>query len=155
MKYEICIRLAAVTCLAFSLAMPSHATVADYCAAYARDFADHVEKQNPLWQHRYDNAEASCQLRFMSDEKPALKPKQKPKQVAAKKPAAPVVTAASPPKPKSKAEPQKVAKAVPKLLQGSPEWINYCKKKYVSFDEAKGTYLSKTGVERKCLVNAE
>ncbi len=155
MKYETCIRLAVVTCLAFSLALPSHATVADYCAAYARDFADHVEKQNPLWQHRYDNAEASCQLRFTSDEKPTLKAKQKTKKIAAKKPATPVVTAAPLPKPKSEPEQQQVAKAVPKLLQGSPEWTEYCKKKYVSFDEAKGTYMSKTGIERKCLVNAD
>lgn len=131
----------------------SEATVADYCAAYARDFADHVEKQNPQWQHRYDNAEASCTLRFTTDEKPVVKTKQKTKQVGDKKPATPKVVVAT--EPETKPEPQQLAKAAPKLLQGSPEWTDYCKKKYVSFNEAKGTYLSKTGIERKCLVTAD
>jgi hypothetical protein len=130
----------------------SYATVADYCAAYARDFADHVEKQNPQWQHRYDNAEASCQLRFTSDEKPA----PKTPQVSTKKPATAVTANQKPkPKPKPEAAAQQIAKAIPKLLEGSPEWTAYCKKKYVSFNEAKGTYLSKTGIERKCLVTAD
>jgi BA14K-like protein len=155
MKYETFIRLAVGTCLSFSLATPSHANVADYCAAYARDFANHVDKQNPQWQHRYDNAEASCVLRFTSDEKPVPNVKPKARKVTAKKPVAPVVTTAPEPKPEPEAAPPQVAKAVPKLLPGSPEWTDYCKKKYVSFNEATGTYMSKTGIERKCLVNAE
>jgi BA14K-like protein len=41
------------------------------------------------------------------------------------------------------------------LQPGSPAWVDYCKRKYVSFNEAKGIYLSKTGIERKCLVTAD
>lgn len=155
MKYITCIGLAVGMGFTVFTAAQSGATVADYCAAYARDFADHVEKQNAQWQHRYDNADASCQLRFTSDEKPVVKIKPKAKQVLAKIPTAPVVTAVPEPKPKPEAEPQQAAKAAPKLLQGSPEWTAYCKKKYVSFNEAKGSYLSKTGIERKCLVTAD
>ena len=131
--------------VALLISSQSRASIADYCAAYARDFADRVEKQNPQWQHRYDNAEASCQLRFTSDEKPVVKIKQKAKPVLVKTPVAPVVTAVPEPQPKTKAKP----------LQGSPEWAAYCKKKYVSFNIVKGSYLSKTGIERKCLVTAD
>jgi BA14K-like protein len=137
------------------LTSQARATVSEYCAAYARDFADQIQKQEPQWQHRYDNAEKACLSRFTSDVPPIAKVKQKakPKQVTARKPSAPVVT----PEPVAKAEaaPEQIAKAVPKLQPGSPEWTDYCKKKYVSFNETKGTYLSKTGIERRCLVTAE
>ena len=69
----------------------------------------------------------------------------KAKPVLVKTQVAPVVTAVPELQPKSNAKP----------LQGSPEWAAYCKKKYVSFNEAKGSYLSKTGIERKCLVTAD
>jgi hypothetical protein len=132
----------------------AQANVGDYCAAYARDFADHVQKQDPQWQHRFDNAESACMLRFTTTEQPVVK--AKPKKTAARKPAAAVVTPLPEPKPEPKPEPEKqVAKAIPKLESGTPEWTTYCKKKYVSFDEKKGTYLSKTGIERKCLVTAD
>jgi hypothetical protein len=134
------------------------ATVPEYCAAYARDFADLVKKQDPKWQRRYDNAQASCLLRFTSDAKPAVKEKSKTKQAVSKKPTpSPAPVEAAPPELFGDADPAPVTKAKvkPKLQAGSPEWTAYCKKKYVSFNEAKGTYLSKTGKERKCLVTAD
>jgi BA14K-like protein len=136
---------------------PAQATVNDYCAAYARDFADHVKKPDPQWQHRYDNAEASCLFRFTTDAKPTVKTKAKVKQAATKKPpvAPPAPVEAAPPPPPVEPAPEPAAKVKPKLTPGSPEWTDYCTKKYVSFNAATGTYLSKSGKERKCLVTAE
>ncbi len=142
-----------ITLIGATLIMTSQAqaTVGDYCAAYARDFADQIKKQEPQWQHRYDNAEKSCMTRFTSEVQPTPKVKKpaKPKQVSAPKPSAPVVT------PEPNPAPEQVARATAKPKPGTPEWTDYCKKKYVSFNETKGTYLSKTGIERKCLVTAE
>lgn len=39
-----------------------------------------------------------------------------------------------------------------KLEPGSDAWNNYCANKYASFDAKTGTYTSKTGVTRKCVV---
>jgi hypothetical protein len=133
------------------LVEPARADVAAYCAAYARDFADLIDKQSPRWQKRYDNAETDCMARFATIAAAPSKAKPKP---SAKKPEA---VAAPEPKLKqpSEAKQEKAVKTVPKLVVGSAEWIAYCDKKYVSFNKAKGTYLSKTGIERKCLVTAD
>lgn len=139
--------------IAAVLAVPAQADVAEYCAAYARDFADQSDKQLFNWQRRYDNAEASCTERFANDVAKPARVKSKPKPQVAKVKAKPA------PAPKLKepteAPQQQAAKAIPKLTAGSPEWTAYCKKKYVSFNEAKGTYLSRKGIERKCLVTAD
>jgi hypothetical protein len=129
------------------------AAVEDYCRAYAQDIADQVDQQSPRWKTRFNNAEKSCLFRFTTTIQPTVKAKPKPKLVAIKK----TVEPTPPPKPELKPETETkvVAKAVPQLEPGSTEWTDYCKKKYVSFDETKGTYLSKTGVERKCLVTAD
>ena len=137
----------------------AQAAVADYCAAFARDDANaHAASATPDWQQRYDNADASCMQRFGSASA------QRPAPRIAAKPKKPVPTAAKPkplkPATDSKAKaaaisPLQEPKTVPQLIAGSPEWTAYCTKKYVSFNPAKGTYLSKTGVERKCLVTAE
>ncbi len=39
-----------------------------------------------------------------------------------------------------------------KLTPGSAAWLDYCDKKYASFNRDTGTYQSYKGVERKCLV---
>ena len=148
-------RLATATLALITLAGTAHAAVPDYCAAYARDMADQWDKATPQWQLKFDNAEAACLGRYSTTAAaPAVKKKLKPPAPAAKpRPVKPAV--------KEKAEvaaavsPLQEPKVVPKLVAGSPEWIDYCRKKYVSFDEVKGTYQSKTGVERKCLVTAE
>ena len=141
-------------CLVGTMALPAAADVADYCAAYARDHADQGAREKLIWQKRYDNALQTCGEQFSLKEPVALEKKSKKpgvKLVAEKpKPVAKAKVDAAPETPQV----QKVA-SIPKLEPGTPEWIKYCKEKYVSFDEAKGTYLSKTGVERKCLVTAD
>jgi hypothetical protein len=128
------------------LAGEAHADVKDYCAAYARDFADQVQKQTAEWQPRYDNAEASCLQRFSSDVTPPPKAKPKVQKAIPQKPPKAAPAPAEEPATKTKAL---------KPETGTPEWLAYCQKKYVSFDAAKGTYLSKTGIERKCLVTID
>jgi hypothetical protein len=145
-------RLIVSMCFVFISAVPASADVADYCAAYARDHADQGSREKLMWQKSYDNALQTCGEQYsLQDPAPVVK-KPKPKPVAEKpKPIAKVKPAAEP---EPKTETTKAA-AIPKLKAGSPEWNTYCKNKYVSFNEEKGTYLSKTGVERKCLVTAE
>lgn len=141
-------------CACFAVVLPAAADVADYCAAYARDHADKGERVKQVWQKRYDNALQTCGEQFSLQEPVAVakKPKVRPAKVAAEKPqpVAQEEPSAVPEAPKL----QKLA-SLPNLKPGSPEWIKYCKNKYVSFNEDKGTYLSKTGIERKCLVTAD
>jgi hypothetical protein len=144
--------------LVFIAPFSAHANVPDYCAAYARDFAD-LGKKSDDWQRRHDDAQSSCITRFSAFTTTPVKAKPKPKVVAASKPAQPKPEPKPEPKPGPKIETppetKVVAKSIPKLEAGTPEWLAYCKQKYVSFDESKGTYLSKTGIERKCLVTAD
>jgi hypothetical protein len=157
------------------LTQPAFADVQDYCAAVARDFADLRPKDRDIWQQRYDGANMDCIEQFSMTPVVAAAPAKAKKKIAAVKPSKPepVIVAATPikenPKKKLKkpaaeiatvegatAEPTaKAASAKPKLTPGSAEWLNYCERKYTSFDRAKGTYLSKTGVERKCLITAD
>lgn len=149
-------RLALGIAILILLTGSARASVADYCAAYARDIADQWTPKTAEWQTRYDEADAACNFRYTHDAAPARAKKPKAAIAAVKPKAQP----AAKPKPasviKPKAPPtEKVAKAIPNLVAGSPEWTAYCKKKYVSFDETKGTYQSKSGIERKCLVTAD
>ena len=73
--------------------------------------------------------------------------------------AKPIVTPAVTPAAIKTRDVKKVAVAEVKIVTknkkpepGTPAWIAYCTRKYVSFDAAKGTYLSKTGTARKCLI---
>ena len=133
----------------FSMALvgPAFADKTDYCAAYARDFADARTHDKPIWQHKYDIALQGCLA--------------EPKQVEVAKP-----PAIKPMAPKTKVveiippEPEidpVVVKPVMKAKfvrpePGSEVWKTYCAQKYTSFKVKTGTYTSKTGVERKCLV---
>jgi BA14K-like protein len=136
--------------LLFVTPVMAHANIPDYCAAFARDYADMGEKSTD-WQRRHDDAQSSCITRFSAFAATPVKAKPKLKVVAVAKP----IEAKSEPKKELPPETKIVAKSIPKLETGTAEWISYCKQKYVSFDEGKGTYLSKTGVERKCLVTAD
>jgi BA14K-like protein len=140
----------AIAAFALTVATEAHADVKDYCAAYARDFADHVQKQNTEWQPRYDNAQASCLARFSYDAPSPPKTRLKIQKAVSQKP--PKVTPAPVEEP---ATDSAAIKTTTKLEKGSLEWLAYCQKKYVSFDPAKGTYLSKSGIERKCLVTVD
>ncbi len=55
--------------------------------------------------------------------------------------------------PRASAAPAAPGKAAPgKLVRGSSAWLDYCERKYASFNRDTGTYKSYKGVERKCLV---
>lgn len=160
------------------LVHPAHADVQDYCSAVARDFADLRPKDRDIWQKRFDDADADCIEQFSSAPTvAAVQPKAR-KKVIVVKPSKPVVVEAvvvaavpveTKPIKKTKkpvvevatvesasAEPTaKAVSAKPKPTVGSPEWLDYCTRKYTSFNREKGTYLSKTGVARKCLITAD
>jgi hypothetical protein len=126
------------------------ATVTDYCEAFARDVADQLEQQGPRWDRRFNNAQQDCNQRFGLKTKIITEPEPKLKPRIPKKPK---------PKPETVEveTPQVSAKSAskPDLVEGSAAWLAYCKKKYVSFNPAKGTYIGKSGTERKCLVTAD
>jgi BA14K-like protein len=138
--------LAALVMLGFgAVASPALADKSDYCAAYARDFADARSKDKPMWQHKYQIAQTACMAEPQNAEvaKPVPVKKAVPKNVAPPViPPEPVVVLPSPPTPKAS-----------KLVAGTPAWNDYCSKKYTSFNLKTGTYTSRTGVERKCLAN--
>lgn len=124
-------------------ASPALANKSDYCAAYARDFADAQTSDKSLWQHKYDIANESCLVEPKATGQ-AIKSKQK-----SKKPMAESQSAVP-------AEPQTAPASAPekqKLEVGSENWNTYCSNKYTSFNPKTGTYTSHTGVERKCIVS--
>ena len=141
------------------------ATPEDYCAAYAVDFANAGPEDQGIWQRRFDNASNDCRAQYTAPKSEpvvaAVKAKKPAKVVAAAKPKPKLKTVVTPASIKTK-DVKKVAveeivvpAAAKKPVPGSPEWLDYCKRKYVSFDEKKGTYLSKSGIERKCLITAD
>lgn len=138
---------------------PAFADKAAYCKAYARDFADQSSVDQTLWQHKYQIAIDACLAKHTSVQpKPMVfRPKTKNMVPAAPAPKPVVVEETKPvPKPEVVATAKPVIKSEAKpagLIAGSAEWNDYCAKKYVSFNAKNGTYQSKTGVERKCLVS--
>ncbi len=138
--------------LAILAASPALADKASYCTAYARDFADQRATDKVVWQHKYEIALDACLAKSKAVVAKVQKPLTFPPKTKNLKVAAPV------PKP-IEAAPAPVAKkpvvqpaALAKPLPGTVEWNEYCAKKYTSFNVKKGTYMSNTGVERKCLV---
>ena len=136
-------RIALILLAAGLFAAPALADKAAYCQAYARDFSDQTATEKTVWQHKFQIALDAC----LAVHKQVLKlvpPKASPpqKQVAAK-------TAPTPPEPEV-AKPDSTT-----LVAGTPEWNDYCIKKYTSFNEKTGMYTSKTGVARKCLVTPD
>jgi BA14K-like protein len=118
-----------------------------YCQAYATDFANAQAKDQTTWQHKYDISLQGCLEAA------------KPEKLAA--PAAPIKPAAPPQKiqvPPVQAQAEAVppepvaASANGKPAPGSDAWNAYCANKYTSFNQATGMYLSRTGVNRKCVV---
>jgi BA14K-like protein len=134
------------------LATPAMADKPAYCAAYARDFADARTKDKPMWQHKYDIALQACMTvpkplvaRIPDDAKKVVESPKKVVKVKKEEVAAP----APEPAPEPASKPEKSAKLEP----GSAEWNTYCTNKYSSFNVKTGKYTSKTGVQRRCLVN--
>ncbi len=145
----------------FPVAEPAKADTADYCAAYARDFADAGKRDETVWQHRFDNAKSACLLQFTAVVPVVAKPK--PAVPVAAKLEANVAASIDPEavlaRPVTKSEKKErvvLAKASGKKPEpGSDAWLDYCDGKYASFNRETGTYMSRTGVERKCLVTAD
>ena len=136
-------------------ATPAHADKAAYCQAYARDFSDQRATDKAQWQHKYQIALDAC-LGNGKRATIAVKP------ATIDKPA--VATSAAQPTPKpplvAKPAPEPTVKpassdAQPNLVAGTPEWNDYCAKKYTSFSTKTGMYLSHTGVSRHCLVSKD
>ncbi len=162
-------RILLATCAMLLFTPAALASVEDYCAAFAIDHANTGPREKSAWQLRHDNAQKACTEQF-SIQQVVVEPKKKSKSVTPlPKPMVKKVVAVEPevkkpvakkltPKaklPESAEAAVAVVKIKPKLVAGSAAWNDYCKKKYVSFDEAKGTYQSKKGIERKCLVTAD
>ena len=127
------------------------ASRADYCAAYAQDFADAKTQDKTLWQHKYDIAHTACMVEAQpavqaNRTKTKIQTVQKPVQrkTASLKPS---VNLTSQPTPATN-----LAKT--KLEVGSGDWNTFCANKYTSFNVKTGTYTSHTGVERKCVISA-
>jgi hypothetical protein len=136
----------------------------DYCKAYAIDFADQTKRDSAYWKQRFDDAQKACLAQYTFTEpvekaKPQqvakVKPKANAKPARTEKPVEPaqeesvslaeaVLPETTPPPPRRK----------PKLEAGSVAWLDYCDKKYASFNRRTGTYTSHSGVERKCVVSA-
>jgi hypothetical protein len=109
---------------------PALADVKSYCETSASDFASAQTSDVDQWQLKFHSALDDCIAQYTAAPKPApAQERKKPTVVVAVKPM-----------------------AAPKLVKGSAAWNSYCAAKYTSFDKAKGTYLSLTGVVRKCVV---
>ena len=162
------LRTCAVALLALvALTLPARADVQGHCEAYAVDFASALAPDGPVRQHKYDIALAGCLAEYSPAAVAAATPVAKPAAAApelqgaaptGKSQAAP---AAEPETPAAAKPEVTVAAAQPAsgkpearngLKPGSPEWKAYCASKYTSFDPGKGTYTSRTGVVRPCLV---
>jgi outer membrane biosynthesis protein TonB len=148
----------AASALAFTL--PAQADIKDYCAAYARDFADMQAQKREDWQRRYDNAETACNTRYTPKATQVRVATPKPKRVPTKtvEPKPEKVTKPKPVEKKAaeKAPAEKVtAQRTSRPKPGTPEWVAYCTEKYASFNAKTGTYRSKSGAERPCLVTRD
>ncbi len=145
----------------FPVTAPAKADTADYCAAYARDFADAGKRDEAVWQHRFENAKSACTLQFTAVVTVAARPKVVVPVTAKLK--ADVAASINPEavlaRPVTKSTKKqlvaKVKSATRKLEPGSDAWLDYCDNKYASFNRETGAYMSRTGVERKCLVTAD
>ncbi len=136
-------------------ATPALADKAAYCQAYARDFSDARATDKTGWQHKYDIALDAC---LGGSKKPAApKAVEVVKPAPAKQPAVAAATAqAQVAKPAQDAAVKPIAETdLPDLVVGSPEWNDYCAKKYTSFSAKTGMYMSHTGVSRHCIVTKD
>ena len=151
---------AGMALFALAAASPALADKASWCEAYARDFADAHASEKTAWQHKHDIALSSCGGKVVIAQvvvtqtvaaplaKPVARPSVTKTVKAIVKPdvtpqaAAETIAAVAPPQ------------ETKTLVAGSADWNAYCARKYTSFNAAKGTYLSMTGVARKCLVTA-
>jgi hypothetical protein len=131
------------------LALPAQADSQAFCEIFAKDFADGRTSDVDQWQKLYRGSFADCQNQYAVKE--ASPPVEKPaaKKVVENKP--------EEKKPVEEKVKEKVLAQIsekPKLEPGSDAWNEYCAAKYTSFKKETGTYLSRTGKKRRCLVTA-
>jgi BA14K-like protein len=135
--------------MAFAIAPHAFASKADYCSVYAHDFADGHSQEKAVWQHKYEIAMTDC-LGENSTVETVRSPKTKT-VVKVKKIEQKVASVQT--KTVKQTQPIPASSATQTKLQpGSEAWNNYCTNKYASFNTETGTYTSKTGVARKCVV---
>lgn len=145
--------------IALLIAAPAAgAAPSDYCKAYAIDFADVTKRDTPFWDQRFADAEKACLLQYSyegnaskENTEQVAKAKPKPKPVLEVEAKA-VEAAATEVDVAAAVVDAKPARKKPKLEEGSVAWLDYCEKKYATFNRKKGTYTARSGVERKCLV---
>jgi BA14K-like protein len=121
------LKFALLFVLTAALPAPAQAAKIDYCKAFAQDFADARSIDETSFQHKYNISYRAC----MNESKDPLK--RSVKKIVVLKNAA--------------------SNGPLNLAPGSTDWNIYCANKYTSFDPAKGTYKSFTGVERKCVLS--
>ena len=134
-------------------AAPAFASTQSYCEIFAKDFADGRTTDVDLWQKSYRNAFNDCMNQYTAaaPQVAPKKPLQKDVQAPVKPPEVEVVAETSkrtllkPPDPTAET-------SKPVLAPGSEAWNEYCAAKYVSFNPDTGTYNSRTGKERRCVV---
>jgi BA14K-like protein len=147
MKFYALSLLAAM--MVFAIVPRAFASKADYCSVYAHDFADGHSQDKAVWQHKYEIAMTDC-LGENSTVETVSTPKTK-RVVKAKKIEQKVAAVQT--KIVKQTQPTPASSATQTKLQpGSEAWNNYCTNKYASFNAKTGTYTSKTGVNRKCVV---
>jgi hypothetical protein len=132
-----------------ALSAPAWADKAAYCQAYARDFSDQRTTDKVTWQHKFQIALDACLANhtpLVARAAVVTAPVAKDKLVKPIAVAKPAVTKPAPPVP---------VKPATELVAGTQAWNDYCAKKYTSFNVKTGMYLSKTGVERHCLVTKD
>jgi BA14K-like protein len=138
------------------MAAGAQATPQNYCALYAKDFADGLANDGPVWQRKHDGALADCLAQYVAEPVVVAPAAEDPPKAKAKAKADVAEPEAKPDKATAaKAKPAKAEAVVGKLEEGTEEWLDYCAKKYSSFNREKGTYTGKSGTERKCLVTVE
>lgn len=130
---------------------PARADVQSYCQAYARDQANGLLSGSAILGGEAQISQeewANANSRALQDCVGLYEVKVEPKPAPAPAEVKPVK---KPPRPINKKS-VTVAASSATLAPGSEAWNDYCDKKYSSFDRKTGTYTSKTGKVRPCLV---
>ncbi len=110
-----------------------------YCEVFGQDFANGKSPEVDLWESNFRNAFNDCMAQYSADGVVAAPAKKVAEEAAAKVVVVPVRDSSR-------------RKRVPILAPGTSAWINYCAGKYASFDAVTGTYKSRTGQRKPCLV---
>ena len=120
---------------------PALADKQSYCEVFGQDFANGKTSDVDQWESNFRNAFGDCMAQYAADGKVAAPAKKVAQRTSEKVVVVPARDISR-------------KKRVPILAAGTSAWINYCAEKYASFDAVTGTYKSKTGQRKPCLVPA-